>query len=258
MKLKLASDLHIEHWKSTPNLESGEVLVLAGDVISAKYLKTNGENKQIALKFFEECSQNFKHIIYIEGNHSFYGCRYETTFDDVKSVLPKNFIHLENDKVKIGDYWFVGAVMWTDFDNENPFSMLSAPRYMNDYSCIKYGPVYRKFRPEDVLSIHKETLSYFKTTLNELKNEKVVMITHHLPSYQSVHPQYQGDASNSYFNNSLDEWIMSCSQIKYWLCGHTHWSHHYTIGDECKVYCNPRGYPGENTGFDRNFELELL
>jgi DNA repair exonuclease SbcCD nuclease subunit len=258
MKLKVASDLHIEfrtQWE-IPNLNEGDVLILAGDVISAKYLKKDGDNKKKAVDFFQRCSDNFKHIIYIEGNHSFYGCRYETTFDDVKEVLPSNFIHLENDKVKIGDYWFVGAVCWTNFNNEDPFALMDATRYMNDYRYIKYGPVYRKFFANDVLNIHKETMSYFEATLDELKDEKVIMVTHHTPTSKSTHPMYEGEPGNAYFNNHLDEWIMNRPQIKYWFCGHTHWAHNYKLG-ECEIICNPLGYPGENSGFDPNFTIEL-
>ena len=258
MKLTLISDLHIEfHTKhELPNVGSGNILVIAGDAISARYLKTNGDNKKKALEFFNTVSKNFEHIIYIEGNHSFYDCRYETTFDVVKKVLPDNFIHLENNKVKIGNYWFVGAVCWTNFDNENPFALLNAARYMNDYRYIKYGPVYRKFLPDDVLRLHKETMSYFKATLDELQDEKVVMITHHPPTSKSTHPDYVDDPGNAYFNNHLENWILDRPQIKYWLCGHTHYAHNYKVGD-CEVFCNPLGYPGEFTGFQEDFSLEL-
>lgn len=259
MKLKLISDIHIEfHTKwELPDPGEGDVLVLAGDIISAKYLKTNGDNKQKALEFFDRCSKNYKHIIYIEGNHSFYGCRYETTFNDVKSVLPDNFIHLENDWVKIEDYVFLGAVCWTNFNNEDPFALLDAKNLMNDYNYIKYGPNYRKFFPEDVLKLHKETIKYFELVLDTMKDEKVVMVTHHTPTEKSVHPKYKGQLGNAYFNNHLDEWIMDRPQIKYWLCGHTHWAHNYTVGDNCKVYCNPFGYPKEDAGYNPDFMLEL-
>jgi hypothetical protein len=50
---------------------------------------------------------------------------------------------------------------------------------------------------------------------------------------------------------------MSHPQIKYWIHGHTHTHFDYKIG-ECRVICNPRGYPNENTGFDPNFEMEIL
>lgn len=258
MKLKLASDLHLEFHKQSqiPDLGSGDVLILAGDIISAKYLKKDGENKKKAFDFFQKCSENFKHIIYIEGNHSFYGCRLETTFSFVKDILPSNFIHLENDSIKIENYWFVGSVLWTDFDNENPFAMLSASRLMNDYHQIKYGPVYRKLNVDDVLKHHKETMSYFDATLDQLKDEKVIMVTHHTPTSRSTHPRFRGDSGNCYFNNNLDEWIMNRPQIKYWFCGHTHWKHSYNI-ENCEVICNPLGYPGENTGFDSNLAIEL-
>lgn len=38
--------------------------------------------------------------------------------------------------------------------------------------------------------------------------------------------------------------------------GHTHTPFDYLIGD-CRVICNPSGYPGQDTGFNPNFELNL-
>jgi hypothetical protein len=51
-------------------------------------------------------------------------------------------------------------------------------------------------------------MGYFKATLDELKDEKVVMITHHTPTSKSTHPKFAGDPGNAYFNNHLENWIL--------------------------------------------------
>lgn len=38
--------------------------------------------------------------------------------------------------------------------------------------------------------------------------------------------------------------------------GHTHNFFDYQIGD-CRVICNPGGYPGQDTGYNPNLEIQL-
>jgi hypothetical protein len=90
------------------------------------------------------------------------------------------------------------------------------------------------------------------------ENQKVWVLTHHAPSYQSIHPKYRMETVNGSYASDLDDLILSHPQIKYFSHGHTHESMSYTIG-ECRVICNPRGYyPSQmNPNFDPNFEIKL-
>ena len=75
------------------------------------------------------------------------------------------------------------------------------------------------------------------------------------PSYQSVPQQYKKNANGAYVSD-LDDLILSHSQIKYWCHGHTHNAFNYMIGD-CRVICNPLGYPGQNTNFQKDFFINI-
>lgn len=265
MRVRQISDIHLEfceHNHGVPNLGSGEILILGGDILCARHFKTNGNLHQVYKDFLQKCSDNFEHVIYIKGNHEFYGYNYEGTFNVLKEYLPNNIHLLENEYIKIKDWIFLCCTLWSDFFNENPLEMMEAQRYMNDYKTIRIGSNYRKLRPEDTLEFHKKSKQFLIEKLEEFKDEKIWICTHHAPSYQSIHPKYKTETMNGAFASDLEDLILNNPQIKYFSHGHTHNSFDYMIGD-CRIICNPRGYyngvnsSGLNPEFDPNFEIQL-
>ena len=262
MKIKVVSDLHLECCENNhgvPDLGEGEVLILGGDILCARHFKKNGPLKKVYDDFLQKCVKNFDEVLYLAGNHEAYGYNYEGTWDVLVEHLPKQIHLLENDFVKIKDWVFLGATLWTDFRNENALEMMESSQCLNDYKVIRIGSNYRKLNPDDTLGFHKKSKKFLIEKLEEFKNDKVWVLTHHAPSYQSVHPKYRnsGIANGAYVNN-FDDLILDNPNIKYFSHGHTHESMDYMIGD-CRVVCNPRGYfPSEiNPNFDPNFEVEL-
>jgi hypothetical protein len=265
MKVKVVSDLHLEcceQGHGVPDLGEGDVLILGGDILCARHFKTNGKLHQVYNDFLQKCADNFDYVLYIAGNHEAYGYNYEGTWNVLKEQMPVGVHLLENDYVEIGDWIFIGSTFWTDFHNENPLEMMEAGRLMNDYKTIRITSNYRKMNPNDTLGFHKESKKYLTKKLEQFKDKKVWVLTHHGPSYQSVHPKYRTETINGAYVSDLDDLILNHPQIKYWHHGHTHTSFDYKIGD-CRVVCNPRGYyngynnEGLNLDFNPNFEVEL-
>ncbi len=78
MKILLGSDLHIEFGQlKVTNAHDAEVLILSGDIVTASTLQGWNPGSIIPpmekahrfMTFFEQCSTNFKHVLYIMGNH---------------------------------------------------------------------------------------------------------------------------------------------------------------------------------------------
>lgn len=257
MKLKIFSDLHLEHYVGCqvfPYLGRGDILILAGDILCAKHLKTDGYLHSVYDRFLEDCSKNYEKVLYVKGNHEFYGYNYEGTHRKILDNLPGNFHLLENDTVKIEDWNFIGFTLWTNFRNENPLEMMEAEQYMNDYKVIRIGSNYRKMRAQDTLNFHNQSHNYLLKQLEVFK-ENVFVISHHAPSYQSIPQQFKKNANGAYCND-LDNLILDNPQIKYWVHGHTHTPFDYKIG-ECRVICNPGGYPSQDTGFDPHLNISI-
>jgi hypothetical protein len=112
-----------------------------------------------------------------------------------------------------------------------------------------------RFSPEDAADENDKCFAYIKHVVSE--NDKVVVIGHHTPSTQSMHPRYAYDnLMNGGYHNNYEEYIMDHPQIKLWTHGHTHERYDYMIG-ETRVVCNPRGYKGHEAIAD-DFNLKVV
>ena len=259
MNVKLYSDLHLEFDKENAQFHPGEgdVLILAGDICTAKDINKDNPHGRIYRAFFDTCVKNYNKVLYIMGNHEHYGYNFTYTAKKLRENLPEGVNLLDNEVITYNGWNFMGATLWTDFGGQNPIAMQLAQSMMNDYHTIRYGEEYHKLTPNDILREHNNTLYWMEETLNELDGP-VFMITHHQPSYESIQGKYRGSPNNNCYASELSRFIVERPQIKHWVAGHTHESFTYMI-DSCQVSCNPRGYSGYdlNPNFNPNFTLTL-
>jgi len=281
MKIKVVSDLHLEFSDiNIKNDEGCDVLILSGDIMVAQdlhdhpemdygmYSNVNladlGRRQATALRFrdfLKRCSFQFPHVVYVAGNYEFYHGKFVQSLVDLRVECAKypNIHFLERDTKEIDDVVFIGATLWTDCNKGDPLTLHALTDLMNDFRIIRHdGHGYTKLRPAHIMHRHQQTLAYFKSVLTDLKDRKVVVVGHHSPSHQSVHPQYANDKlMNGGYHSDLSEFILDHPQIKLWTHGHTHHPFDYMIG-ETRVVCNPRGYEGyEETGWNPNIVLEI-
>lgn len=239
MKIKIYSDIHLE-FKGEMHPGKGDVLILAGDICTAKHYATNGELGAKYKKFFATCAKNFRKVFYVVGNHEYYGSNFQSVINKLRLLLPRKIDLLEKNAVNYNGVWFLGTTMWTDFDGNNAITMMNAGYDMNDYHTIAWDRS-RKLQPKDILQEHNASRNWL---MNEVKGkENVIVITHHAPTYYSTRA-YGPSKMNGAYASKLDDFILNNPQIKYWVHGHTHSSAEYDVGT-CKVICNPCGYPFE-------------
>ena len=103
----------------------------------------------------------------------------------------------------------------------------------------------KKFRIQNMADLFWEHFEHLNAFLNEKTDKKNIIMSHFLPSFQSVAEPFRGKTSNFVFATELD-FLMHMHQIDFWLHGHTHSSLDYLIGDT-RVVCNPRGYKDINS-----------
>ena len=97
VRVKCVSDLHLEtceYGHGVPDLGSGEILILGGDILCARHFKKDGNLKKVYNDFLQKCVKNFDEVLYINGNHEFYGYNVEGTFDVLAEHLPKEIPYL--------------------------------------------------------------------------------------------------------------------------------------------------------------------
>lgn len=248
MKICILSDLHIEFEPFDMDFSHCDLVILAGDI----HVKNRGVDCLKSL--LPEIP-----VLYVLGNHEFYGKAYPKLVDDLKEQTKNSNIHiLEKDIFRFNGYNFLGCTLWTNFElfGDPRLSGYQCQQLMTDFKKIRLSPKYSKLRSIDVAAIHRHSISWLKNSLAQLKEQNNIVISHHAPSLASVPEQYRNDVISASYASDLRDFI-SEYQPKYWIHGHTHTSSSYGIG-HCKVICNPKGYPGEeNPTFDKNFTLEI-
>lgn len=276
MKICQWSDLHLEWQKSAPTWPNSgaDVLILGGDICLAEHIWRNPSDIKPGViqkddrihdarryrEFFRHVNDQFKHVIYVAGNHEHYEGRWDRTIQVLTEEAARypNIHFLEQGKVVIDGVVFLGASLWTNMNREDPITMMSVRDLMNDYKAVADFSTgsWDRLRPHTTVAKHRETLQWLRLMLNEDKS-KTVVVTHYAPSYQSIHETYKGQwITNGAFASDLDEFIIEHPHIALWTHGHVHNRFDYMI-DSTRVVCNPHGYPGENTEFDPNLIIEV-
>jgi predicted phosphodiesterase len=263
MKVSYLSDLHLEflRYPSFFQEEGGDVLILAGDILTAYMIsgyRTDHEarslKKYLINKFKPELTDKYKHVLYILGNHEHYNYIYRNTLYDIQSWLWSNGFNnvtmMENDNKVIDGVRFIGATLWTDYDGRNPLTMRIAYDHMNDYRLIGSQDITdmnyfnrkdnRKITPEFILNVHDQSRDYIRLVAKE-SQEPVVVFTHHPPSFQSCNSLHSGNSLDGAYATNLSQLILDTPQIKYWISGHTHMTCKYEIG-QCQILSNQAGY----------------
>lgn len=236
MKVNYMSDIHTEFWQKEKDYYhpgTGEVLVLAGDIGVADDLM---DEDSMFHRFLNDCVVGYDKVFMVLGNHSHYNYDFTLTLQTHRDFLPEGITLLENQSELYNGVHFVGATLWTDFKNGDRVEMIAAQQVMNDYRIIRHGD--RTLQPADTLHEHDETITWFNQCLPMLRG-KVVMITHHCPSYYSLSGRYGNSMSGAYATD-LTRMIHEYAPHA-WLHGHVHESNDYMIGTT-KVLSNPRGY----------------
>ena len=268
MRIKQMSDLHLEFDPDffPKNEEKADILMLNGDICMATYFDKGIDSPYYYralefLNFFEFCSNEYEEVLYIPGNHEYY----RGHIDGIDAVIQDNLSGLRNVHFLNNSSWtkngitFLGGTLWTNMNNRNPITENFIQYGMNDFRLIDWknfgGHGWKKFLPRDAAALHSKTLQFFDEASAGLDN--VVIMSHHAPSFKSVHPKYHNDTQMNYgYYSDLDEFIMDRPQIKLWTHGHMHDCFDYEIGST-RVVCNPRGYKDENKFFKMNQILEV-
>jgi predicted phosphodiesterase len=252
MRLWVMSDIHLEF---TPGWElpSGDerprfdVLVVAGDLITRM-------ERGVAWLLARVTD---KPIIYIAGNHEFYGCDIDRTVEKARQAAAGTNVHiLQNDSVEIDGVLFVGATLWTDFAVfGNPDHAMQMAGYgMTDYYKIRKLNYEKRLRPTDTLSRHLETREFIARTTREACTGRKVVISHHGCVREAMKAGTESETISAAYTSDCQELLKN---VDLWVYGHTHESRDFTIG-RTRIVSNAKGYGhGDNRQFKQNYVIEI-
>jgi predicted phosphodiesterase len=247
MKLHILSDLHNEFSEFKPIATEADVIVLAGDIAK----KSNGI-------IWARGAFPDKPIIYVPGNHEFYGTDRLETLTLMQIAAKECDVHLlDNDEVVIDGLRFLGSTLWTDFclfgKGEQEFAMSMGQRGLNDFRLIHEGRL-GNFTPAHSIALHLKSLTWLSSKLDEPFDGETVVVTHHLPSVKSVAARFEADVLSACFASHLDHLF---GKAGLWIHGHTHDNFDYEANGT-RVICNPRGYVTYNRTENTSFNPALV
>lgn len=256
------SDLHIDvnnkYPLQLPQKDRGVFTILAGDVA--------GET-DIAVQWIKD---NCPYGVYVAGNHLVYN-NYGLTIQKLKQSLKNDFPKtctmnfLDNDYIEIPEenLIIIGATLYTNFHLDGMKQILGmkiAKRFLNDFRWGTYqtdnGTVVG-LKPEHYLKMFEESIAYITKICEDNPDKKIIIVSHHAPSNQSIAKRYERSDSNCCYASNLGGFIQMHPNIKAWIHGHVHNHFDYMIGG-CRVLCNPRGYVHylENINWNPCFYLD--
>lgn len=121
---------------------------------------------------------------------------------------------------------------------------------MNDFRQIKFDE--KLLQVEEFNRMHENGIDFIQKSVEESTAAHIVVVTHHLPTLQTVAPHHRGSVLNSAFASDYGELIAN-SRIDAWIYGHSHTNIDTMIGRP-RIICNQMGYVFEDehlmNGFD--------
>lgn len=242
MKIISYSDLHLEFphsWSLPPDID-GDILVLAGDIITFR----NFTPLEILLRGWG------KPVLFVAGNHEYYTrIPMQENEEEFRAWLAEKLpqVHfLRDEAVTIDGVNFFGGTMWTNLKSGNPASMRHAEASLNDfrYICDDEGI----FTAESSIELHQRFIAALEQWFDTRPSGPNVIITHHAPV---INPKSQ------YLLSPLEPAFVSYEMGHYietywpdlWIYGHTHECDAQGVG-KTQIISNQLGYPHSSGGYE--------
>ena len=253
VKLNILSDLHLSLGALEIPRNDADAVILAGDLARPR-------------EAISWASGFSKPVLFVPGNHEFYGGSIAGAADELKQLCAGTNIRLlDKGEVIIDGVRFLGTTLWTDFmlfgeGDERTAAIREALGFMRDFSRIRIGAAAEApFTPDASAALFKVQAEWLERKLSEPHAGPTVVITHHAPSRKSIHPRFSDSLLNACFVSDAER-LVDGGRACLWVHGHTHDSFDYFLNG-ARVVCNPRGYAkdgvNENPLFDPNFLVEI-
>lgn len=213
-----------------------DAVVLAGDIAVADGI---GPALELVCRRYPDAI-----VVYVHGNHEYYGSNREVVFAHTRHACEAhaNLRWLDCSVAEIAGRRFLGAPLWFPEARE----AAAFKRHMTDFTVIESFESW-------VYDDNARAVAFLEA---EVRSGDIV-VTHHLPSPQSVSARFVGHPLTPFFVCDLEPLIRERTPA-YWLHGHTHDSLRYAIGPTT-VACNPFGYVGHelNTKFEDQLVFDV-
>jgi predicted phosphohydrolase len=252
LKIQYASDLHVEfsankeQLKQHPLMPSGDILVLAGDIVPFALM----DKHQNTFSYFAD---HFKTTYWLPGNHEYYHSDIADKSGVLHEKIRSNVFLVNNTAIVHEEVKLIFSSLWSKISPGNQWQI---ERSMNDFHLIKYRG--HRFSAEQYNQLHEDSLAFITNELKTVKGEKTSVFTHHCPTFLNYPAQYRGDILNEAFAVELFD-LIEPSNIAFWVYGHHHSNTpEFSIGNT-RLITNQLGYVQKNEHrlFETNKAIKL-
>lgn len=233
-KFALISDLHLNHYgKDMMRLadsigDTGQedtTLILAGDIFDGPL------DNPDTVSAMKATAGNYKQTLWVLGNHEFMRHTPQSALELAGDVAKRSGIKLlEMGTVEFDGFSLHGATGWYPYKTGNE---------LVEYNMIDFHRI--KGHKQWVYDHHAKTRRWLQKNVTS----KDLVVTHHLPCQQAVHPKWLGNRINCFFVSDFDD-VLASNIPAMWMHGHSHESMNQKVNKTTLVR-NPYGYPGEGT-----------
>jgi predicted phosphohydrolase len=228
-----------EAWiKANAILPEADVLVLAGDIVPFAVMEKYSW-------FFDDLAGKFKVVYWLPGNHEYYRSDAMLRSGSFKEAIRRNVFLLNNEAIELDDVTLICSTLWSSIGPANEWAISKS---MSDFKVIRYGR--ERFRPIHAFRLHRTCRRFIEEAVATAKG-KVVVATHHVPTFLNYPEQYRHSELNEAFATELYDYIDS-SNIAAWIYGHHHSNTPDFMIGETAMLTAQLGYVeyGENVGFN--------
>ena len=215
MILQYCSDLHIEfpenkkYLSENPLQPKGDVLLLAGDIVPFAVMDKHAD-------FFNYVSDHFETTYWIPGNHEYYYSDASLRSGVFHERIRSNVHLINNTVVELEEVALIFSTLWTSI---SPSKQWQIERGMSDFQVIKYKG--NTFNAGEYNLLHMESLLFLKESLKDLRGDKTVVMTHHVPTEFHYPEKYKGNLLTEGFAVELFPFIEERGP-DVWIYGHHH------------------------------------
>lgn len=243
MEIQLISDLHLEFFSNSNYsnfvIPSAPNLAICGDL---------GYPSMVNYKeFIALCAKDFKKVFIITGNHEYYKGIMKEVNEAIELIVQKydNVCFLNNKTIVVDDYAIIGSTLWSYIPNDY---MPEVRESINDYNYIRIDST-RQLMPQHVNKLYERNVEFLREQIDLHSDKKVIVLTHHLPSFELVDKQFVGSNLNWAFASHSDHLVKP--NIVAWLYGHSHSS-----GNKGIYHINAKGYKNENKKYKKDYVIK--
>ncbi|WP_232020515.1 metallophosphoesterase [Methylocaldum marinum] len=242
VRIQYFSDIHLEFGPLEIRTTDADIIVAAGDI-------------GVGLQGLQWLKSFAKPVIYVAGNHEFYGQEYLSSISKLANAASGSNVQFLEQRAWVHDgVRFLGCSLWSDLGGDENEHLEELVSIVNDFRKISYRTEFLNAKSYRLL--HRKSRNWLFSELVKPFSGKTVVVTHHAPTPWSW-PDSPSQIKRHAYCNDLRE-VLHSFEVAAWFHGHTHAVSDYRCSGT-RILCNPRGYfPSQLVGeFDPGKILEI-